>query len=379
VKQARDIAGQGLVTATVRLGRGPTRRLAWTAGVLVVVVVVGSAGSGRSAATVVAGRQPSLSNTGTTSAKPPHFRYMALAGSPQYLVYARFRHVPSNADPEPMGGLYVLGQSGPPRRLTTIRTDVATEFTVSGSTLVYEDSSGQGGPVRLWNLKTGTQRRRSVHEVNLGTTAAPDGYLFEVRGEQRAPSPWVLKLRSLDGPVTTLGEPFLGGAEYGALTAGTSSFVVWAGGEASTGTIKSGRFDQPGHFHVVDRDPGGPTFCGAPSVSYVACLVDVERGGQAVSLFKLDGGLLAHTVKHCAGDATPAAIGRRAVWLGCPHHDQRLWQMGTAGNLTGSKDRFANMTPVAALGEIVLSSPSTHRLLALTKPTAKPHTIVGSR
>lgn len=310
------------------------------------------------------------------------YQVTALAGDPSFLVYRQYRLkqgrrvTPGNLYALDRGGTRtLLGQVGP--------RDI--EFSLSGHTLEYLINTQQpsGGPtVELIDLATGTKTTLSVAQAGPAASpvgAAPNGVAVAVVAAT-SPHHLVLKKETANGTVSALGNPFPDG-QFFAVTVNAHVYVAAADGDDGDGVIRTVRFSHPNQVHTLLGPRLQTSYCGTPTARYVACRTDPTDSRQpgTLRLFKITGGVISHTTKHCpAGSAIPAAaLGDTAVWLGCPK-DRRLWQLAPNGTITGSAGTFAATPPINALHEIVLSSRSHSTLIALTSATGKPHILAGA-
>jgi hypothetical protein len=310
------------------------------------------------------GSLPSGGSTETT-----HFRVLAVAGSPRYLIYTKFALVPGPHHLAARGGLYVINRAGVEQRFGDVRRS-AGSFSLSGSMLYFHDSRANSAkPVNLWNLRTGRKRAEASEAA---IAAAPDGFIEGVRSSTK-PHPIILKVVSVNGAVTRLGDPFPAGQQY-VLNVGSTSYVASSARSFQHNGIITGRFATPHHTRVLLQPGSADAVCGDPSSAYVACLVSGTTPA-IMRLYSLHGGIKAHAPVCRTGIPTaPAALGKSIIFLGCGRH---LVQRAIGRGIETSKRTFLHRAPVQALGEIVLSSHSRTKLFAMSSATAKPKTLVS--
>jgi hypothetical protein len=300
----------------------------------------------------------------------------AVAGTAKDLVYAKFEVVTGRAG-EPVkagrGALYDVDTSGSSRRLGAI-TSQTTLFSVSGSTLFAVDHLGDHDQlVRLWDLRTGTERDVTSPAGTFPLAAAPHGYIV---GQYAAAAPHatVLSVASPSGSLTPLGIPFPGGQRF-FVASGSASYVAYVGRVEQQGGVRVGSFTPPNRVFAASHR--WVSFCGAPDSTSLACLTLADT--PEIRLFTLHGTVEAKTTKHCSAEGritTPTVLGNSAVWLSCK--SGRLWQLAANGTASRSQRTFNPVVPpIRALHQIVLYNHARTELLGFRSAAAKPKVLAG--
>jgi hypothetical protein len=325
-------------------------------------------------ACLLAPADASASRASNGAVGDPTYRVTAVAGSSRFLVYTRYRL--KGGKPSRRGSVLVVNRFGRVRRLGAI-TDLDQSFSLSGTNVFTDTDTGTGATVTLWNAATGAEHHLKQLYGKTPEAAAPTGYLAQ---QTLGSDPTRLFVVSVAGNSRSLGSPFPDGQTFFTQT-GSTWLVAYEGDAEQKGGIRAERFSKPSRVHILlpsTGDPGQAT-CGVPTAKYLACWVDV--GANNLELFRLDGGAVAGTSVPCdpSGDVlTPTAKGPNAVWLPCtaPRH---LFELSLKGTVTSSRAVFANVPPVHALHEIVVSNPSRTALIGLPTATSKLRAIVSER
>lgn len=321
----------------------------------------------------------------------PHYRLTALAGSKDYLVYSRFRMVASKSHPGSLvhrypGSLWELTRSGHRRRLGALtRASLDETFSVVGSRLFYldEHDGRQELVPHLVDLRTGRTTFPPTPSGGYhGVGAAARGYLVEKRYAD-SPRGGPLGIASVHGSsVRPLANPFPGGQPFTVLT-GSGTYVAFGGTSDGKGGIKTGSLRKPGKpTTLMPAQKLGPSFCGPPDASHVTCLIEWHYTTEVVRTFDTSTGkIVASTRSGCPGvvNNRPTVRGAAAFWVGCHH---RLWRLTPHHRTAHSRYEFsenAKAPPVAALGQIVVTSKDRTTLYGIPGIHTHRHQLVTAR
>jgi hypothetical protein len=327
---------------------------------LVVVLALGCLG-------VLAGRpahaspnHPSALAARTQSA---HARdqIFALAGTSHYLVYM-VQHPPQTTYV-----LYEMTASGKTRRLLVF-SRFGHVLSLFGHTLL--ETSDYADVAHKVNLRTGAVSHEPTRPDESWISAGPEGNLTGVGGG-------ALVLRKPHRSIS-LQDPFgVGGYD---LYAGRSSYVAVTGDEEDgfAGRIAVGSLVSPYAVHSVVAKPTSETACTPPDANYFAC----ARAGGPLTVYRLDGKVVARTGKYCPYSGAPLTLRHSAAdWVSaCPGSSARLRQLNSDGTITVSRMQTFRRTKAPSLtqafGGIVVSNAAHTSLLWLRTITSKPKTLV---
>jgi len=302
----------------------------------------------------------------------PGYRVTALTGSSEFLIFEKYR-VRDGRRLNP-GRLYALTSRGSQIYLGQITRRMAVDPIVRHTLVVQQSGTGK---VAIWTLPGA----RAVHlQAPYGSdpiAAAPHGYLTVAQSFPAGPER--LAQVNIAGQVTQLGSPFPHQATF-QVTSGAHGYVAYVQRVEQAGGIRTGHYGAPHQFHTLLSASGRPggSLCGQPTAQTVACRTAGSR--RPLRLYRLDGGSIAATSRHCQAAFLPAPTtqGSTAYWIGCAH-DPRLWQLGPGGAIEGSRATYARVTPVHALHSVIVTTHSRHALVALGRADGSPRVLVRVR